>query len=350
MKKAILGFLGIVVVACLAVGQEEIGRSQAIVASADRVVELQRTDLGWEGTWYWYVGNDYNATNLTGVTALGLLEAFRDVKDPAYLDSAKDAAAFIMAHLGIGATDIQYNSRATAPDIIFLHRLGDVTGDEGYKTRAVTEWVNLKYKYPTVAELDTYFRSINRRISWDIAFFLEAADLSGDAAWADGAAAILADTADAFYYGTDNDFYALNVAAAVRALIGCGYYNDYRPQVGELLSWLLAMADTSLGVGGYIQDTAYAILALNTVGGGARSYSNSLARWLLHRITSDGGWLEGGTEYPEIDGEALRALGVTISSNVTLDGFEAGANKSATLRPVVREKRVMPFMDGNDLR
>ncbi len=67
-------------------------RRPAILASADRVVELQRTDTGWDGTWYWYVGSTYNATNLTGATALGLLEAYNDTKDEAYLDAAKDAA------------------------------------------------------------------------------------------------------------------------------------------------------------------------------------------------------------------------------------------------------------------
>ena len=56
-------------------------RNGAIGAGADRVVAQQRTDTGWEGTWYWYEGSTGNATNLTGVTALGLLEAYWDTKD-----------------------------------------------------------------------------------------------------------------------------------------------------------------------------------------------------------------------------------------------------------------------------
>jgi hypothetical protein len=346
VKKAILGFLGIALLVGLVVGQEGTARSSAIVASADRLVELQRTDPDWQGTWYWYVGSTYNATNLTGVTALGLLEAFRDVKDPAYLDSAKEAADFIMTHLGIGATGAQYNVRTTAPDIVFLHKLSDVTGDEAFKVRAVNEWNNIKSYYPTAAALDTIFRSLPRRSSWDIAFYCEAAYLSGDAAWANTAAEILANTVDTFYYGLDNDFYALNVSAAIRALIGCGYYAQYPEKINELFSWLIAMTDTDLGVGSYIQDTAYAVLAFNTVGGGARAYSNDLARWLTSKIRANGGWLEGGDEYPEINGEALRALGATIGSNVTLDGFEPGAYKSSSWKRVSGEMRARPFLEG----
>jgi hypothetical protein len=111
-------------------------RRPAIVAGANRVEALQRSDAGWEGTWYWIFGQVGNATNLTGVTALGLLEAYNDTKETAYLDSAVEAAGFIMAHLGADATDTKYHARTTAPDIVFLHKLGEVTGDGQYSTRA----------------------------------------------------------------------------------------------------------------------------------------------------------------------------------------------------------------------
>ncbi|MFW9817913.1 MAG: hypothetical protein ACFFEW_18535, partial [Candidatus Thorarchaeota archaeon] len=159
-------------------------RRPAIISSANRVVELQRTDSGWEGTWYWYVGSTYNATNLTGVTALGLLEAYNDTNDAGYLDAAISAANFIQVHLGAGATGTQYYVRTTAPDVVFLHRLGQVTGDPSYSSRAILEWNNIKTEYPSAASLDALFRSINRRSAWDIAFFLEAAYLSGDSTWA----------------------------------------------------------------------------------------------------------------------------------------------------------------------
>jgi hypothetical protein len=321
-------------------------RRPAILAAANRVVELQRTDAGWEGTWYWYVGSTYNATNLTGVTALGLLEAYKDTKDATYLEAALDAADFIQTHLGAGATGTQYHVRTTAPDIVFLHRLSEVTGDASYATRAVLEWNNIASTYPTAAALDALFRAINRRSAWDMAFFLEAAHLSGDTVWADGAAAILADTSDAFYYGDDTWWYALNLAGSLRALIGCGYYNEYYESNILLLGELISLIDGDNGIGGYVQDTAYAVLAFSTVGGAATRYANDLGRWLASQQEENGGWLEGEYEYAETDGEALRALASTIGTNVTLDGFEYGTSEglnSSWRKEIPSGEEAIPF-------
>jgi len=342
----------LIIVATILMGTASVGwaggnaRRPAILTSADRVVELQRTDTGWEGTWFWYVGNTYNATNLTGVTALGLLEAYSDTKDPVYLSAATDAAGFIMSHLGAGATGEQYHARTTAPDIVFLHRLSQVTGDPAYATRAALEWTNITGTYATASDLDTLFRAINRPSVWDIAFFLEAAYLSGDMAWADEAAGILADTADDFYYG-DTWWYALNVAGAARALVGCGYAAEYYDQVVELLGILISLSDGDIGVGGYVQDTAYAVLAFSTVGGAAQRYANDLGRWIANQQQENGGWLESEYEYAEINGEALRALASTVGTDVTLDGFEPGVPMSSSWVKEVQGFGALPFNGEN---
>lgn len=301
------------------------------MAGADRVVGLQRTDTGWEGTWYWYVGSSGNATNLTGVTALGLLEAYRDTKDSAYLAAAVNAAGFIQAHLGAGATGTKHYVRTTAPDVVFLHRLSEVTGDSSYATRAILEWNNLTSFWPTAGDLDTVFRAINRPSIWDIAFFLEAAYLSGDTTWADQAAAIISNTADDFYYGSGaGGWYALNLAGAVRALVGCGYAATYGDAVVYLLEELIGLIDDENAVSGYVQDTAYATLAFSTVGGAGRRYANDLGRWLASHQDASGGWTEPDEcEYPESDGEAIRALASTIGTNVTLDRIRVGAAKNS---------------------
>lgn len=346
MKKTLFTVIVVAIVLATAISAVWAGgnaRRPAILAGSDRVVELQRDDTGWEGTWYWYVGSTYNATNLTGVTALGLLEAYRDTKDPTYLTAARDAASFIQAHLGAGATGTQYHARTTAPDVVFLHHLSEVTGDSAYSDRAVVEWNNITATYPTAGDLDALFRSIRRRSAWDIAFFLEAAHLSGDTVWADGAAAILANTGDSFYYGTDTGWYALNVGGAIRALAGSGYADQYYEEIVYLLGELIGLSDGENGVGGYIQDTAYAVLAFSTVGGAGRQYANSLGRWLAGQQESSGGWLEAGDEYPEIDGEAVRALASTIGTNVTLDGFQLGTGMNSSWRRAVTAGTAVPF-------
>ncbi len=318
-------------------------RRPAIETGANRVFQLQRTDTEWEGTWYWYVGSSYNATNLTGVTALGLLEAYRDVKDPVYLNAAIDAASFIQTHLGAGATGTQHHVRTTAPDIIFLHCLSQVTGDPSYAARANLEWNNLIIFWPTAGDLDGLFRSINRRSAWDMAFFLEAAHMSGDTDWANQAAAILANTNDTFYYGTDTSWYALNVSGAVRALIGCGFAGQYNSEVVSLLNQLIALADDENGVGGFIQDTAYAVMAFTAVGGAARQYANDLGRWLASKQELSGCWMEAGDEYPEVNGESIRALASTIGTNVTLDGFEPGIAMNSSWRRAATAQAAIPF-------
>jgi hypothetical protein len=164
-------------------------------------------------------------------------------------------------------------------------------------------------------------------------------------AWADAAAAILANTADPFYYGTDNWWYALNVAGAIRALVGCGYYAQYSAKIQWMLASLIGLCDDENGVGGYVQDSAYAVLALNSIGGAARPYANSLGRWLARNQELNGGWLEAGDEYPEIDGEAVRALSATIGSNITLDGFEPGTAINSSWRRLEAFKKAEPFVD-----
>lgn len=319
-------------------------RMPAIGSAADRVMDLQRTDLGWEGTWYWYVGSTYNATNLTGVTALGLLEAHRDGKDAAYLAAAEDAAGFIIEHLGSAATGAQYHIRATAADVVFLFRLAEVTGNADYAAAATSRWNDIKASYPTAGDLDARFRAINRQSAWDIAFFLEAAHLAGDTSWADDAAAILADTTDAFYYGS-TWWLALNYGGAIRALVGCGYGELYRDGVVEMLGLLAGMLDDAGSIDGYVQDTAYAVMAFAAVGGAARPYANDLARWLAATQKPDGGWVEpDGYEYPEADGEALRALASSIGSNSTIKGFASGPAGSSAWRSSAN--RAVPFTMG----
>lgn len=350
MKKTLTIFLAValILVFCASVDfakgpKPKKARRPAIPTGADRLVELQRTDVGWEGTWYWYVGSTGNATNLTGVTAMGLLEAYRDTKDSAYLDSAMEAADFIMTHLGVGATGIQHHVRTTIPDVIFLFQLGEISGDPSYSLRAALEWGNLTSFWPTASDLDGLFRVLNRRSAWDLAFALEAAYLAGDMIWADDMAAILADTSDDFYYGDDTWWYALNLSGSIRALVGCRYGSLYYDDVVELLYNLMAVSDKNTGVDGWIQDTAYAVLAFKTVGGAATGYANNLAKWIAMQQEENGGWIEAGDEYPEADGEALRALSATIGTNVTLFRLKGKIKMNSSWRRAKYAKSAVPF-------
>jgi hypothetical protein len=79
----------------------------------------------------------------------------------------------------------------------------------------------------------------------------------------------------------------------------------YDDAVVNLLGSLIPLADDEDGVGGYVQDTACAVLAFNSVGGAARR-ANDMGRWFASKQAASGGWIElDGREYPEVDGEAL---------------------------------------------
>ncbi|NIA24828.1 MAG: hypothetical protein GWP04_04600 [Gammaproteobacteria bacterium] len=152
----------------------------------------------------------------------------------------------------------------------------------------------------------------------------DAGTARGNTVWADAMAAIIADTSNDFYYGSDNDWRALNLGGAIRALVGTGYGRVYQDGVTAMLSDLISMIDADGSIGGWVQDTAYAVPAFNSVGRDSRAYANDLGRWLATQQTADGGWLEAGDEYPEVDGEALRALASTIGRHHMTGGFAYG--------------------------
>ena len=176
-----------------------------------------------------------------------------------------------------------------------------------------------------------------------MAFFLEAARLSGDEPWADGAAAILADLNDDFYYGTDTWWYALNLAGAIRALVACGYYCQYKDEVAYLLDKLVALVDEEDGIGGYIQDTAYAVLAFERFGWNVKKHARPLVEWLAGQQEDSGGWLEDGTEYPEVNGEAVRAIASTVGFKYFSRKGKAGLGTRALKAMVQPREMAAPF-------
>jgi hypothetical protein len=303
-------------VAALGISSADAQRVPAIDAGVDRLAELQRDDPltpDWNGTWFWFVGNMADVTNLTGVTALGALEAYRHRKDPIAEQVIDHAAMFLLEHLGAGATGTPHSVRMTAPDMVFLYDLGGLDNAANLMQRACDEWNNVKNFWPTAGDLDALFRSINRASVWDLAFFMEAASRCDDVVWADDAAAIIADVDDPFYYNTNGTWYVLDVAAAIRSLAGEGYGSLYQAEVRELLGILVGLAESGDGVNGAIQETAYAVMAFKTVGFSMNRHANNLARWLSGMQEEGGGWLESDdNEYAEINGEAVRAMAMTV--------------------------------------
>lgn len=297
----------------------------AAPSAINRIDALQIDTGTYEGTWCFYhtlpadTGVACEVTNLTGVTALGLVEAARDGNPDARRSaSLQGAARFITDHLGTYADDTQLHERPTAFDIIFLHRFGELVSDASYKSRAIAEWDDaIKATYPNAQSLYDLFVAISRPSFWDLVAFGEAAYLSGDDKWADEVADLLADPDHPWY--EDSTWGPLNTSYALYFLSSYGYAgNGYAETAEQLLlklrGWLGRNCNS--GLRGSVQETAYSVMAFRTVGGPLRFCANSLARWLASEQQPNGGWDLGGYEIPEVDGEALRAMMSTLGNNI----------------------------------
>lgn len=282
----------------------------ALARGAARLLALQRNDPGWEGSWRRYVGSDCSSTHTSGLCALGLIEWHRVSQDQPSLSGARAAAAFAAAHIGVGASAQAYHPRFTGADLIMLQRLFETTGEEAYRARAIEEWRNLRsyFYFGSALELHRFFQKIERQMgAWDLAFYLEAAELCGDTAWADGAASVLAGTLGGLYGERANEYRALNVAAAVRSLAGQGYGAIHKVEMEALVRALLEAVDEG-AVAQNSQDTAYAVLALLAAGAPYRGVAARLVQALVTCQEHWGGWIIEGVQYPHVVGEALWAL------------------------------------------
>ena len=319
----------------------------ALQRGAERLLALQRSDDSWYGSWRRYVGSSHGATNTLGVAGIGLAEAYRITRDPSCLEGARRAASFASAHLGSGATHQAHHPRFTATDLILLHRLYELTGDAAYRARAAEEWRNIRsyFYFATADELHRFFQKIERPTgAWDLAFYLEAAELAGDSGWADGAAAVLSRTLEGNYFDPSNEYRALNVAGAVRALAGQGYGAVHRAELEALQSALMGFVDGN-NLGASVQDSAYAALALYAAGGQARLVANELVEWLVACQEPWGGWMVDGVQYPHVDGEALWAIAVCLSRRGRGDRTAGKPVGATTSRPAMARWRAFGSHD-----
>ncbi len=314
----------------------------ALQRGAERLLALQRADAGWEGSWRRYAGSAADATNTVGIGGLGLLEAYRVLREPAHLAGARKAAAFAAEHLGAGATHVAYHPRFTATDLIFFHRLHQLTGEEAYRIRAAEEWRNIRsyFYFATAMELHRFFQKIERHTgAWDLAFYLEAAELSGDTAWADEAAVVLSRVLESSYWEPRNEYRILNAAGAVRALAGQGYGAIHRAELEAIQNALVDEVEKE-NVGLSVQDTAHVAVALFTAAGPFRSLAAELARWLSARQERWGGWMEEGVQYAHVDAEAVWALALLLGRRPREGRSLGSVSASAVGRPDRRWRAV----------
>lgn len=294
----------------------------AITKAADRLVETQNNDGGWE----WDNPDTNPATgipspkNTVGVTAQGVLDAYRVNEKEAYLDTAKDAFGY-MEDLSSG------DWRIRGPDLTFLVELSEETGNLAYADFAKTRWGAAKTEFAdgTATGFAQYIRDTRKPnypalISWDIDLYLQGALAlnrhfpgQGFGTEAQEMAEVIYDSlyvdGDFDFSDTNQDEYWAAFDGAIRAFATTGLHTAER---NSLITDLLSSQESDghfvgVGDGSDVQTTAYAIMSL--LKANRRAPTDGAVDYLTGSQLSNGGWEYGASiENTEVTSEAAQAI------------------------------------------
>lgn len=328
--------------------------AQTIVDGGDRLVETQNVDGGWG----WPLTGT-SASNTIGPIAMGLAQAYYQTSDPTYLAALSATGSYLLTK--------QYNFSPS--DGYLAKALDEIFGGNTYVNHVNTYFygplaagtynrAGLGTLYSTATYIDRiqtarHGAGQGNMAAWDIGLGLVAAIKCGVtdpdlAAWVTGVEdEINVLDSDAYYD-------VIGLAGALYGLAEAGVAFDPTAGAHAAASSVADLADIlmsyQIAVGGFawnsayvipndgnetIQETAYAILALNAVDragyqteiAGARDYIASVQ-------LATGGWENYPTsgENNEITGEALWAYIVAISDDhplpVVLSSFSATVNST----------------------
>ena len=326
MKRGLVAVTMVVLLGLVALASPSMGDYlNAVSQGADRLLLLQNSsNYGWE----WAIppgslgstgGTSYH--NLYGVTSVGLIGAGLVTGDNIYYEAANNAVNYMVSG-NPNPGDLYNNAWGYADNYVSMVGLSTV-GAGDYSGYAATQWAwtitNIgKYQPGNLDQL--YQGAFNHVSGWDAAY--GAGTQAGYALWNTaryGIAAIgIGDSAWANELG---DVIAAHIAEpnpATGWCYGLGWGQSlaflslldpvkYAPQIATLVASLVGSqgADGSWEVDD-IQATAYAMLGLAV--SGVSDAAGKAAEWILSQQNTNGGWAAWGSEYPEIDSEAIQGL------------------------------------------
>ncbi|HEV3215164.1 MAG TPA: Ig-like domain repeat protein [Vicinamibacterales bacterium] len=303
---------------------------QTLTTGGSRLRSLQNPDGGWffeAGLTSCVAGSTPNVScvNITGVTALGMLGAYTETRDPAVLAALTAAGNAIVK---------RYNSSLPSPpipynqDIEFLAWLSQLTSTPSYLTTA-TAWFQVGVtQYPIaenrVAAIMTARNNQGLRslVAWDAASLIRAAKAVGNTLYASGiATSVLNHEAD---WKDENPASPLpgNIYSYYLTILGEGSLlwaehdlPGFSAPISEYTNFLLGSQDAVGSWDGDMQVSAYVTVGLAAVGGAkTNSALQSVAAFFIENQLPDGGWVayaDGSgnpVENVEINGEVARAM------------------------------------------
>lgn len=315
MKRTILPILmGALLLAPMAQATM-IDHHDAAMDGADRLLEIQHAS----GAFPWIVDDSGEFQNVQGVTAQGLLDAYRVSGEAAYLEAAGETVAWLDAELGP-------DDYSSAPNAYFLAEYALLTQDLDALTMARQGFENAVEDdrwddTPTAlaeAILEARVAQGHTNLGlWDVALFVRAAQDIGYTDAADELAAVLVEQANQATivdpFDEDAAHYELGLAALLFGLSEADVagHLDVISQANQALQAEQGDDGSIPGdIYGDVQVTAYA--ALGFVAIGELAPATAACGWLAQAQEDNGGWLADGTEYGETDSEAVQALATCV--------------------------------------
>ena len=309
----------------------------AIVKAADNLLATQNNDGGWE----WENPDSNPSTgvpsphNTRGVTAQGLLDAYKLTRDPDYL------AACVKTYDGMvvlsGDPD-PAKHRIRGPDIPFLVELSEITGNSTHAdfAKARYEAALTEFGGGTATGFAQYIRDIRIAqgypavISWDINLYIQGALALGGYYPGQGYNTQAIDMAEVIYDSlyvdpVDFDFadntqneYWIAYTGAIEAFITTGTHGT---EAADLTTTLLSSQQLDgrfigVGDGSDAQTTAYAVIAL--LKAGETDAAMDGAGYLIDAQLLTGGYEYDGIGNTEITSEAAQALFDMMSVSVKI--------------------------------
>lgn len=288
---------------------------------AFRLLATQNEDGGWG-----WLETDTNpatgtsAYNTIGVTAQGMLDCYKELDLPRYLEACIDAYGLMLVN---SADPLASVHRIKGPDIPFLVELSEVTNNPEYAefAKARYEAAITDFGGGTATGFAEFVRDGRKGqgypelISWDINLYIQGALALGET---DDAALMAEVIYDSLYVevvdfnlsNQSQNCYWLAVTGALEAFVTTGTHST------EAEGLVTALLDSQqpdghfVGVapdGDDLQTTAYAVLALIKVGEDRAVVS--AVNYLIGEQELNGGWKDsGGIECTEVGSEIIQAI------------------------------------------
>jgi hypothetical protein len=293
------------------------------------------TDHGWDWVITGLTSHSPNpsAGNIYGVTALGLLDAYKLTGDTAYFGAAKAVADHLVS-LGNETYHYQF-------DLEFLIEFAEISGDASYKDFASEVWTWIKANRPEFADAVTLYNwyyttrypGSHGGAVWGTGDWAIAALLLGDTEWAKNMTDVIADNYTKILTEPD-PLFEFQYVGWGKALLAFQTVDPtaYTTEIADIVSIL--KSDPTFGqnadgsFSGWVQDEAYVTMGLVSVG--EIEMANKSAVWLIENQGYDtivGGWkLPDGKEYSEVTSEAGQAIFRVIQAigTVNLDHYSDG--------------------------